>query len=248
MARTRSESEKRLHRLLRHDLGEAVRRKKGGTWTTTSNLPHEIRLHVQAGVELVRISAGLVVDTKPTKRLLAEINELNTSRAFSRRIVVDGKVLIVAEMPVASLRKGDLENLVSMVFCCARLDASALAAHGGRAVTDPPPALAPDMARTLHSWWDVLSASGTATARELAVWIDALVGCDSWIDRDDESVTVAIGTTGSGSSYPCTLEDMRQATEDLMGQAEEEEVAEEVDPRLLNQAPTKRSGGTRHAG
>jgi hypothetical protein len=81
----KSDTEKRLHRLLKHDLGEAVRRNKRGTWTTTSNLPHEIRLHVQSGVELVRISAGVVVGTKPTKRLLAEINELNTSRAFSRR-------------------------------------------------------------------------------------------------------------------------------------------------------------------
>lgn len=234
--------------MLKHDLGKAVRRNKGGTWTTTSNLPHEIRLHVQAGLELVRISAGIVVDTKPTKRLLAEINQLNTSRAFSRRIVVDDKVLIVAEMPVASLREGDLENLVSIVLCCARLDAPILVAHGGRAVTNPPPALAADMTRTLHSWWDVLSASGTATSREFAVWIDDLVGCDCWIDRDDETVIVAIGTTGRGSTYPCTLEEVRQSAADLMNQADEEDDEEERDDETpYNQAPSKRAGA-RYAG
>ena len=173
-----TKSQKRLHRLLELDLGEAVSRTKRGTWTTTSNLPHEIRLHTQSGLDLVRVSAGMVVGTKTSKRLLAEMNELNTTRAFSRRILVDGKVLIVAEMPVASLRTGDLEQLVSMILCLARLDAPMLAEHGGRPVTDPPPELAPDFTTTLNSWCDVLQASGTATARELAVWLDGLVGCD----------------------------------------------------------------------
>ena len=246
----RSDAHKRLHKLLKHDLGEAVRRTKGGTWTTTSKLPHEIRLHAEAGVDLVRVSAGMVVATKPTKRLLAEINELNTSRALSRRIIIEDKVLIVAEMPVASLRKGDLEHLVSMVLCCARLDAPMLAAFGGRPVTDPPAALAPDMTRTLHSWWDVLRASGTATARELAVWLDALAGCDCWIDRDDETVIVTIGTTGCGSTYPCTLEDLRQSAKDLMDQAasEDEETDEELNVTPYNRAASKRAGATRYAG
>lgn len=158
---------------------------------------------------------------------------------------MDGKVLVVAEMPVASLRKGDLENMVSLVLCCARLDAPMLAAFGGRAVTDPPPALAPDMTTTLQSWWDVLSASGTATARELAVWLDSIAGCDCWIDRDDESVIVAIGGTGSGNNYPCTLDDLRESAEDLMDQAEEcvddEEDLEELDNNRFNVArPSKR--------
>jgi len=145
----RTETEKRLHRLLKHDLGKAVSRTKRGTWTTTSNLPHEIRLHTQAGVELVRISAGIVIDTEPSKKLLVEMNRLNAERAFSRRILIDGKVLVVAELPVASLHEGDLENLVSMVCCFARLDADALAEYGGRPVTDPPAAFA--RSSTRHS-------------------------------------------------------------------------------------------------
>lgn len=218
-----SPTAKRLHRLLKNDLGKAVRRTKRGTGLTTSSLPHEIQLHTQAGLDLVRISAGMVVGVKPTKALLREINALNTSRTFSRRIVIDDKLLIVAEMPVHSLRKGDLEQLVSMVFCLARLDAPALAGHGGRAATDPP--TKPDFCRTLHGWWDELSASETATARELAVWLDALVGCDCWIDRDDESVIVVLEGTGTGSLYPCTLTDLRSAVEDLMAQLGEDDDA-----------------------
>jgi len=56
----------------------------------------------------------------------------------ARRIVIDDKALIVAEVPVSSLRKGDHEQLVTMVLCLAMLDAPALAEHGGRAATDPP--------------------------------------------------------------------------------------------------------------
>src|SRR4051812_44546352 len=148
----RTPSDKRLHRLLKQDLGAAVSRTEWGTWTTTSNLPHEIRLHTQSGLELVRVSAGMVVGTKPTKRLLEGINWLNAERAFSRRILGEGKVIVVAEMPLASVRKGDLEQLVSMIMCTARLDAPTLAEHGGRPVTDPPPALAPDLTRVLHNW------------------------------------------------------------------------------------------------
>ena len=40
---------------------------------------------------------------KPTKALLQQINDLNTWRAFSRRIVVGHKVLVVAEMPTGSV-------------------------------------------------------------------------------------------------------------------------------------------------
>jgi len=247
----RTETEKRLHRLLKHDLGKAASQTEHGTWTTTSNLPHEIRLHTQAGVELVRISAGIVIDTEPSKKLFVEINRLNAERAFSRRVLIDGKILVVAEMPVASLQEGDLENLVSMVCCFARLDAEALAEYGGRPVTDPPAALAPKFDTPLNSWWDVLRASGTATARELAVWLDALTGCDCWIDRDDDNVIVVINGTGTGSTYPCTLEDLRQAAID--GEAvrdedeDEDEEADELDQDLAlpyNQAAT----GKKHRG
>lgn len=217
------EARKRLHRLLKRDLAGVVTRTRCGTWTTTSNLPHEIRLHTQAGVHLVRVSAGMVVGTKPSKALLRALNGLNVERAFTRRIVVDDKVLIVAEMPVASLRKGDLEQLTSMVLCLARLDAPALALHGGRSVTDPPPALAPDFTRVLTSWEDVLRASRTATERELAVWLDDLAGGDFWIDRDDTSVTVAMSCQGIGSDYPFTLGDLREAAVDLVDQLEDDD-------------------------
>ncbi len=238
----RTETEKRLHRLLKDDLGKAVARTKRGTWMTTSNLPHEIRLHTEASVELVRISAGIVIDTEPSESLFEEMNRLNAERAFSRRILVDGKVLVVAEMPVASLHGGDLEQLVSMVCCFARLDAEALAEHGGRPLTEPPAALAPHFDTPLNNWWDVLRASGTSTARELAVWLDELTGCDCWIDRDDENVVFVVSNgTGIGSAYPCTLEDLRQAAIDgeSGGDEDEDEEADELDddvPLPYNQA------------
>lgn len=217
------EAGKRLHRLLKRDLGPVVKKTKRGTWTTTSSLPHEIQLHTQAGVELVRISAGMVIDTKPTKALLRDMNALNVDRAFTRRIIIDGKVMVVAEMPVASLREGDLEHLVSMVFCLARLDAPLLALHGGRSVTEPPPAVAPDLDRQVTSWPDLMRASGTATARELAVWIDDLVGCDCWIDGDDATVVVVIGGRGIGSEYPFFLRELPQDAQSLMDEDEDEE-------------------------
>ena len=217
------EGRKRLHRMLKRDLGPVVKRTKRGTWTTTSSLPHEIRLHTDTGVDLVRISCGMVVDTKATKALLNDLNTMNTDRAFTRRIIVDGKVMVVAQMPIASLRKGDLEQMVSMVFCLARLDAPLLAVHGGRSVTDPPPALAPDFDRVLSSWEDVLRASGTATSREFAIWLDELVGCDCWIDRDEESVIVVMDGRGIGSEYPFRLAELRQAAEDLVDELDAEE-------------------------
>jgi hypothetical protein len=208
--------------MLKRDLGVAVRKTGRGTWTTTSSLPHEIRLHQQASVPLVRVSAGMVLDVKPTKALLKDVNLLNTERAFSRRIVGDGKVLVVGEMPVASMRKGDLEYLVSMIFCFARLDAPLLALHGGRSVTDPPPSLAPDLDATLACWGDVLRASGTATERELAVWIDSVAGCDCWIDRDGDSVVVASDGVGIGNEYPFRLRDLLTAAQDLEHRYEED--------------------------
>lgn len=117
------ETQARLHRLLKRDLGSVVKKTKRGTWTTTSNVPHEIRLHSEGGVDLVRISAGMVIGVKPSKALLRDLNALNAERSFTRRIIIDGKVMLVAEMPAASLRKGDVEHLTSMVFCLARLDA-----------------------------------------------------------------------------------------------------------------------------
>jgi hypothetical protein len=147
---------------------------------------------------------------------------LNVDRAFTRRIIVDGKVMAVAEMPVASLRKGDLEQLVSMVFCFARLDAPLLALQGGRSVTDPPPARAPDLDSLVTSWPDVLRASGTATARELAVWLDDLVGCDCWIDRDEGSVSVVIGGRGVVNEYPFCLSELPQDAQHLLDELDEE--------------------------
>ena len=208
---------KRLHRLLKRDLGPIVTRSASG-WTTTSNLPHEIRLLSEGGIDLVRVSAGMVVGTKRSKALLRAINDLNVERAFTRRFVVDGKVLIVAEMPVRSLRKGDLEHLVSMVFCLARLDAPALALHGGWPVTDPPAELEPDFDALLTSWEDVLRASRTATECELAVWLDELVGCDCWIDRDEDSVIVAMDGHGLGTTYPFTLNELRETAVELLNE------------------------------
>jgi hypothetical protein len=213
---------KRLHRMLKRDLGPAVRSTGRGTWATTSGLPHEIRLHEQSGMTLVRVSAGMVVDVKPTKALLRDLNELNVERALSRRIVVDGKVLVVGELPVASVRKGDLEQLVSLIFCSARLDAPVIARHGGRSVTDPPASPAPDLDRELGCWGDVLMASRTATERELAVWLDDAVGCDCWIDRDEDSVCVVIDGIGTSNDFPLRLTDLLSAAQDLQAGAEED--------------------------
>lgn len=216
------DAHQRLHRLLKRDLGAVVGKTGRGSWTTTSSLPHEIRLHTDASVDLVRISAGMVVDVKPSKALLRQLNALDTERALTRRIIVDGKVLVVAEMPVASLRKGDLEELMSRVFCCARLDAPLLALHGGRSVTDLPPGLAPDVDRVLTCWEDVLRASGTATERELAVWLDQQVGGDFWIDQDDESLVVVMDGQGIGTEYPFCLGDLLETAQDVVDESYED--------------------------
>lgn len=155
---TQSDPDQRLHQLLKRAFGTEVERNERGTWTTTSSLPHEIRLHHQAGIELVRVSAGALVGTRPTKALLATVNLLNVDRALTRTIVVDGKVLVVAEMPVRSLGTGDLEHLVSTVFCCARLDAPLLALHGGTPSTVMQPR---DWDVELDSWQDLYQATGT---------------------------------------------------------------------------------------
>lgn len=212
-----------LHRKLKRDLGAAVTRTGDHSWTTTSNLPHEILLHDQAAGPLVRVSAGMVMDAKPTKALLAALNDLNVVRAFTRRILIDGKVIVVGEMPISSLRPGDVERLVSTVFCLARLDAEILAAHGGRLVTVPPPGLEPDYDRVCESWLDVLAASGTATERELTVWIDEIADCDCWLDVAEDSVTVVIALTGITSEYPFRLGELREAAWELLAQQEEED-------------------------
>ena len=215
----------RLHRLLKQDLGVAVSKTGRGTWTTTSSLPHEIRLDSSAGVEFVRVSAGAVIGVRQTKGLLETINVLNVSRALTKRIWIDGKVLVVAEQPVASLRRGDLENLTSAVLCCTRLDAPLLAQHGGRPTTEPPPALAPDIVKELNSWSDLLQASGTATARELAVWLDELTGSDCWIDTEelDSGPIVGIGGTGTDVLWPFNLTSLFRRVEDLMASSDADE-------------------------
>lgn len=221
--REASEPSQRLTRRLRKELECAVEQTERGTWMTTSNLPHEIRLHTQARTEYVRVSAGMVIGAKATKALLKDVNQLNTDRAFSRRIVGDGKVLVVAEMPFASLRTGDLEELVSTVLCLARLDAPLLALHGGRSVTDPPASLVPDLDAPLENWQDVLRVSRTATHREFNAWLDDWTGINCWIDRDDESVIVGMETVGQGNEYPFSLVDLRESLESLQEQAADAE-------------------------
>lgn len=221
-----SKAHVRLHRLLKRDLGAAIAKNERGTWTTTSSLPHEIRPHSEAGVELVRVSAGAVIGVRQTKALLETVNTCNVERALTRTIWIDGKVLVSADMPLASLRRGDLEHLISAVFCCARLDAPALAQHGGRPTTEPPPALAPDFEEELHSWSDLLRASGTATQRELAVWLDQLTGADCWIDRESfpgEGPVVVIDQTGTCLEWPFTLGYMVHETEELMQTVDDDE-------------------------
>jgi hypothetical protein len=216
----KTESYRRLHRRLRRELA-IVQRTEWGTWTTSSNLPHEIRLHRQAATEFLRVSAGMVVGVRPTKALLMDVNMLNIERAFTRRIVADGKIVVVAEMPVASLRPGDVDDLVSIALSFARLDAPILAVHGGHAVTDPPAALAPDVHHQLDSWTDVLRASGTATEREFNVWLDAWSGIDCWLDSDDSSLTVVLDGTGQVNEYPFRLMDLKDSLESLQDQADE---------------------------
>jgi len=200
---------RRVWKLLQKDLGAAAVTTGRGTWSTTSGLPHEIRVQTQAGRQFVRVSAGMVTDVRATKAFLNEINDLNILRGLSRRILVDGTVLVVAEMPVASLRKGDLEELISMVLCCARLDAPLLAAHGGTSVTSPPPSAAIDFGGIVESWDDLLRMSGTATKRELTVWLDDLAGSDCWIDNtNQEAVVVVHGAHGRGATYPFALHEL----------------------------------------
>jgi hypothetical protein len=214
-----SEAHRRLHRRLRREL-VGVQRTDRGTWTTKSNVPHEIRLHSQAGTDYVRVSAGMVVGVRPTKALLMDVNMLNTERAFARRLVGGGNIVVVAEMPVSSLRAGDLEELVSLVLCFARLDAAFLATHGGRPVTDPPTALGPDVDSSLENWQDVLEASRTATHREFNVWLDEWSGIDCWLDSDESSLTVVVDGTGEVNEYPFRLLDLKDSLESLQEQAD----------------------------
>lgn len=216
----------RLHRLLKRDLGLAVSKTGRGTWTTTSSLPHEIRIESSAGVEFVRVSAGAVIGVRQTKALLETINELNVRRALTKRMWMDDKVLIVAEQPLASLRPGDLEHLVSAVLGCARLDASLLANRGGRATTD----LARDYVSEINSWPKLLRVSGTATERELAVWIDGMTGSDCWIDHDSDpegGPIVVIDGRGTQLSWPFHLMSLFRDVEDLMKTLEEEQEDDE---------------------
>ena len=217
-----SDAHRRLHRRLRREL-IGVKRTERGTWTTTSNLPHEIRLHTQAGTDFARVSAGMVVGVRTTKALLMDVNTLNTERAFARRLVGGGNIIVVAEMPLASLRSGDLDELVSLVLCFARLDAALLAIHGGRPVTEPPAALEPDVDRSLENWAEVLQASGTATHREFNVWLDDWSGTDCWLHRDESSLTVVLDPYGEVNEYPFRLLDLKDSLESLQEQADAEE-------------------------
>lgn len=219
-----TDSHTRLDRRLNLELECRVEVAANSSWTTSSSLPHAIRLHVEAGVELVRVSADMVIRARPTRDLLQELNRLNSERAFTRRIVdQDGTVTIVAEMPLKSLRKGDLEQLVSMVHCLARLDAPLLADHGGLSVTDPSVAPALDLDRPVDNWQDLLQASGTATTKELQVWLDQWADGDCSIERDDESVTVWVDTNGRTTYYPFPLTVLRDDVKFLEQEEEEQE-------------------------
>lgn len=209
-----------LYRRLKRDLECPVERTERTTWLTTSSLPHEIRLHQEAGVQLVRVSAGMLEGVKVTKALLDEVNCLNIERAFCRRIVGDGKVLLVAEMPLASLRKGDLEHMVSMVHCLARLDAPGLAVFGGRSVANLP-ASALDLDRIVEHVEDLFRASGTATVRELEVWLSEWTDLHCWVDHDKDSVTVGLGTTGRINDYPFPLVELWEDVKELQRQSVE---------------------------
>ena len=89
-------------------------------------------------------------------------------------------------------------------------------------MTDPPASLAPDLDLELGCWGDVLMASRTATERELAVWLDDAVGCDCWIDRDEDSVCVVIDGIGTSNDFPLRLTDLLSAAQDLQAGAEED--------------------------
>lgn len=226
--------QRRLHRLLLQDLGATVTKTSWGSWMTTSSLPHEIRIESSAGTDFVRVSAGVVIDVRQTKALLETINDLNGYRALTKRMWVDGKVLVVAEQPLASLRRGDLEHLVSAVLCCARLDASLLAMHGGRVTTD----VARDYVSELNSWSELLQASGTATERELAVWIDEMTGSDCWLDNDSDpegGPFVVVESRGTQLSWPFNLMSLFRDVEDLMATLEDEHEAEEDDELELDE-------------
>jgi len=83
------------------------------------------------------------------------------------------------------------------------------------------------------------------------VWLDALTGCDCWIDRDDDNVIVAINGTGTGSTYPCTLEDLRQAAIDGEARGDEDEDEDEEADRLDEDVPlpyNQAATGKKHRG
>lgn len=98
-----------------------------------------------------------------------------------------------------------------MVVCLARLDGPGLQAHGGRLTTTA------RASRTgpITCWEDLLRATGTATARELAVWGDDQTGVDCWIDATDDSVVcVVIDRSGTGCAYPFQLEEFLETATD----------------------------------
>ena len=216
----------RLHRLLKRDLGPAVTKTERGTWVTTSSLPHEITMHSAAGVEFVRVSAGAVVGVRLTKAMFESINDLNVHRALTKRIWIDSKVLVVAEQPLASLRPGDLEHLVSDVLCCARLDAPLLACHSGTVTTE----VVGDYVSDLNTWPELLRASGTATERELAVWLDEMIGVSCWIDNDSDPQNgpmFFIGGRGTQVEWPFNLMRVFRDIEDLRDTLQEEQEQEQ---------------------
>ena len=82
--------------------------------------------------------------------------------------------------------------------------------HGGRLTTTA------RASRTgpITCWEDLLCATGMATARELAVWVDDQAGVDCWIDATDSVVCVVIDRSGTGCAYPCQLDELLETETD----------------------------------
>lgn len=113
-------------------------------------------------------------------------------------------------MPLASIRPGELEFLVNLVLCTARLDAVFLSRFGGKSTSDIASVPSEAFDRNLNSWADVLEASGTATAGEFGVWLDELTGEDCFVDPEPSpgeapAVGVMYGPIYSLDPWPITL-------------------------------------------
>ena len=53
--------------------------------------------------------------------------------------------------------------------------------------------------------------------------LDDWSGIDSWLDRDESSLTVVLDMTGSVNEYPFRLLDLKESLESLQEQADSED-------------------------